>query len=281
MSRPHLDDQPLNIIDATSPNHGMFTMAKRLAAHLGPSWDVRVERQPMAMVLHDNADRRLRLHYDYKDEQHLVVLFTLDLNGKAIRETRMNLFQLPSQMAAHLQEHVLPKYRRHLDRMRHDQDWTKAQREAQRSHAKAVAERLGGEWQVANSLGSIRVEREARGRRVFGEINWWVDGHLSIELGHMTPELVEHLVDGLTEHLRRHETNRIPLGKRPKRLNYLLELMAGAGYRIDKLDLEHQKLFGDHLFKMDHRAGVGYPLVQYLLERPSVLDTAIRTLEEG
>jgi hypothetical protein len=281
MDRPHLDDQPLTIIDAMSPTHGMFTVANRVAAHLGPSWEVRIEHQPLAMVLHDNSGRRLRMHYDYKNEQHLVALFALDHHGKAVLDARMNLFQLPSHMAAHLKEHVLPKYRRHLDRMQHEQDWAKAQREAQRGHAAAVAERLGGEWQVANNLGGLRVERAARGRRVFGEINWWVDGHLSIELGHMTPELVEHLIDGLAEHLHRHETNRTPLGKRPKRLNYLLELMVAAGYRIDKLGLEHQKLFGDHLFKMDNHAGVGYPLVQYLFERPGTIDTAIRTLEEG
>lgn len=281
MNRPHLNDQPLNIEDVAAPGYGLYQLAQRLAPHLGSSWEVRPERQPLAMMLHADDDRRLRMRYVHQEERHLVQVFTLDLNGKPITDSTLNLFQLPSHMAAHLKEHVLPGYRRRLDRLRHDKEQARVQRDAIRGHAQSVADRLGNEWQVANGLGGVRTERSARGRRVFGEINWWVDGNISIELGHVTPELVERIVNGIQAHIRLHETKRIPLGKRPKRLNYLLELMVAAGYRIDELHLEHQKLFGAHLFKMDNHAGVGYPLVQYLFERPTAIDTAIRILEEG
>jgi len=281
MNRPHLDDHPLNIEDVTAPGYGLYQLAQRLASHLGSSWEVRPERQPLAMVLDSGDNRRLRMRYLYQEEQHLVQLCTLDLNGKPTTDTTMNLFQLPSQMAAHLKEHVLPGYRRFLDLLLDHKERARVQRGARRGHAESVADRLGEGWQVENSLASVRAERPARGRRIFGEINWGGDGRISIELSNVTPELVEHLVNGIQEHVRLHETNPIPLGKRPKRLNYLLELMVAAGYRIDELGLEHQKLFGAHLFKMDNHAGVGYPLVKYLFERPGTIDTAIRILEEG
>jgi hypothetical protein len=279
MNRPHLDDRPLNIEDATSLSQGIPQLAQRLAAHLGSSWEVCPEYKPLAMVLRADGDRRLRMRYVHKEEQHLVQLFTLDLNAKPIYDITMNLFQLPSHMAAHLKEHVLPNYRRRLDRLRHDREHAHALRGAHRGHAQSVADRLGNEWQVVPSLGSVRVEQPARGHRIFGEINWWTDGHISIELGRLTPELIEHIVDGIQEQVRLHERNRIAWGKRPKRLNYLLELMIGAGYRIDKLGPEHEELFGKPMFKMGLRVAPGDDLVSYVLERQDRLDRAIRVLE--
>jgi len=279
MNRPDLDDRPLTIEDATALGHGMHQLAQRVAAHLGSSWEVCPEYKPVAMVLRADGDRRLRMRYVHQEDQHLVQVFTLDLNAKPITDTMLNLFQLPSQMAAHLKEHVLPGYRRRLDRLRDDRDRARAYRSAHRGHAQSVADRLGEGWEVASTLGSVRATRPARGRTIFGEINWWVDGHISIELCNVTPEVIEHLIDGIQEQMRLHEANRIPWGNRPKRLNYLLELMVAAGYRIDKLGREHEELFGKPMFKMDLRAAPGDDLVSYVLERQDRLDRAIRVLE--
>lgn len=276
-----MHDQPLTVADLARPGHGIPALAERIAPHLGPRWHARIERRSAAVMLSTDDGLELRLYYSRISDAHEMAVTAHGPGGWSLVPVTMSLFALPSRLASQITTEVLPGYRRQIDRDRDAKARKEAAQQAQRGHAQAVADRLGTDWEVREGTYSVRVERPRKKARVFGEIHWSrKDGSMYVDLHNLPAELVEHLVDGIEAHMRRHEIDEsAALRKRPKRLNYLLELMVAAGYRIDKLGPEHEALFGRPMFKMGLRVAPGDDLVSYVLERQDRLDRAIRVLE--
>jgi hypothetical protein len=274
-------DEPLTVADLARAQHGVAALAERLAPHLGPEWRARIEHQTLTIALHTEDGLRLALRYDDTGGMHQVAVTAIAPNGGTLRRFTMNLFLLPSQMGARIRSEMLPEYRRRMTKEREAEARKNAEVDARRGHAEAIAARLGSDWRAAEGSYGPRVERPRKQTRIFGEISFSDSGRLHLDLHNLTPELIEHIVDGIAEQMKLHENGSVARGKRPKRLSQLLHLMVAAGYRIDVLADEHKKLFGDHLFKMDMRTSPGMPLVPFLFERQWALDTALRALEKG
>jgi len=274
-------DQPLTVADLPRAEHGVAALAERLAPHIGPEWRARIETRTLTIMLRTDDGLRLALRYANNGDEHQVVVTATALDGGALRTLTMNLFLLPSQMGARIRREMLPGYQRLMRKEREAEARKNAEAKARLGHAEAIAARLGSDWRAAEGTYGPRVERDRKQTRVFGEINFSDNGRLHLDLHNLTPELIEHIVDGIADQMKLHETQNVARGKRPKRLSHLLHLMVAAGYRIDVLDHEHKKLFGEHLFKMDMRTSPGMPLVPFLFDRQWALDTALRTLEKG
>lgn len=273
-------DEPLTVADLAHPQHGVARLAERLRPHLGPHWQIQVERGAFGIELYTDHGLRLAMRYTTADGQHQVAVTPVATGSHYLATLTMNLFLLPSQMAARLKTELIPEYRRRVAKDREAQLREDAERGARRGYLKAVAQRLGSDWRVAQTAYGLRVDRSRKGAHIFGEIGSTEKGDLYLDLHNLTPELVEHIVDGIAAQMDIHEPECSGSArKRPKRLSYLLELMVAHGYRIDKLDREHEKLFGTPLFKMDLGTYPGQPLVDFLLERQWALDKAIRVLE--
>jgi hypothetical protein len=269
----------LTVADAAVQGRRVRELAERIIPHLGKGWQI-----PTAsgVALEGPRDERIWLsHIRTSDGTHLLQITPATPGGRVGDTATIGLFTLPSQIADLIRTEVLPELRRRLDRARAADTRRRAEEQARRGHAQAVADRLGADWAVHEDTYSVRVERPKKKARIFGNINWSrKDGSMYLDLHNLPAELVEHLVDGIEAHMSRHEIDgQAALRKRPKRLNYLLELMVAAGYRIDKLEREHEALFGKPMFNMDLRAAPGDDLVSYVLERQDRLDRAIRVLE--
>lgn len=276
-----IHDQPLTVADLPRAERGVAALAERLAPHLGPEWRARIEHRTNTIVLRTDDGLRLTLRYANNSGEHQVEVTATAPNGSALRTFTMNLFLLPSQMGARIRGEMLPEYRRRMAKERDAEARKNAEAKARRGHAEAIAVRLGSDWRVSEGTYGPRVERGQKRSQVFGQIHFSDDGRLYLDLHNLTPELIEHIVDGIAKQMKLHESGSVARGKRPKRMSHLLHLMVAAGYRIDVLDHEHEKLFGKHLFKMDMRTSPGMPLVPFLFDRQWALDTALRALEKG
>lgn len=275
MSAP--DDQPLTVADTVQRGYGIDMLAERIAAHLGEGWSASADTS--RLVGPEGATVRLA-HAWGDDHTHLLGIYP-DLPGpmSALGE-RVNLYLLPSQLARLIETAVLPGYRQALREARDAQSRTEAEAAARRGHAEAIAARLGADWAAVEGTYSVAAERPRKRSRVYGSFHWNHDGRMYLELRNATPELFEGIADLVGAHMDRHEVDGAAwLPRRPKRLNYLLELMVAAGYRIDTLGEEHKHLFGAYLFKMDMRSAPGDDLVGYLFHHPDAIDRAIRELE--
>lgn len=275
-----MHDQPLTVADLVQPRHVLVALAERLTPHLGPEWHTRTEFGAVAVMLHTDDGLRLVMRYNYEGE-HQVTFTATTPGGEPLTTLTTNLFLLPSQMSARIKGEMLPEYRRRMLKEREAKARKEADLNARRGHAKAIAERLGDDWRVAQTAYGPCAERNRKRSRIFGQIHFSDEGRLYLDLHNLTPELIEHIVDGIADQMKLHETHNLARGKRPKRLSHLLHLMVAAGYRIDVLDHEHEQLFGTPLFKMDLGTYPGMPLVPFLFERQWALDTALRALEKG
>lgn len=274
------DNRPLTLADAAVPGHGIPALAGRIAAHLPDGWSASTTEGRGPVLLGPDQEQLRLLHgWGHQGEHLLVVSPAMPDKATVTATERINLYLLPSQAAKIIQDRVLPAYRRLLRQSREAQARNEAHDAARLRHAQAVADRLGEDWAITGGPQGIDVERAAKKARVYGRFHWSPDGRMSLDLRNVPPEVVEYVLGGVVDHMRRHESDSPAQGKRPKRLSYLLQLMVAAGYRIDQLGPEHEQLFGSPLFKMDNRAAPGHDLVDYLLERPGSIDRAIAKLE--
>lgn len=274
-------NRPLTVVDAQAPGHGLPALAERIAAHLPEGWHASTTEGRGPVLLGPGQERLRLLHgWGNQGQRLLVVSPAMPDKATVTASEYLNLYLLPSQAARIIQDRVLPPYRRVLRRSLDAQARSEAHQAARLRHAQAVADRLGEDWDLAEGPQGISVARSEQRTRVYGRFHWSPEGRLSLDLRNLPTEAVEHALAGVLDHLRRHETGRPVQGKRPQRLDYLLQLMVAAGYRIDKLSPEHKELFDPHLFKMDNRAVDGQSLVDYLLTHPGSIDRAIATFEQ-
>lgn len=290
---PTPDDRPLTVTEVrqfSAPNH---LLARKIAPHLGPAWEAAPSQDGSlrALLLGPHGETLVAYATLRRGEWEAVIrtLRPLDLpegfghfhwNGLDVP-----LATAPSQIARHIEADVLPAYRTTLTGLREELARIKADQERLRERADVLAARLGLDWRVKEHEDPLAttprsyftVERNTQQKQIFGTFT--IDQGrrgTGITLCNVDGDTLDTIVEAV---VRGQEADPHRRKRWPKNLKRALSLMHQAGYSIDRIGTVHRHLFGEYLFKMDSRVGVGYSVVTYLRERPNVVQNVIKLLD--
>lgn len=206
------DDRPLTIADIEDGVE-TFVLADRVITHLGPGWEARRMLAHDAMLMGPDGMKFLLTPYggtDYDPHQMWIGTYTLSGRPRHV-EDAINIFTLPSQIAAHLTSKLIPETRKRHEAARRQQAKVGALVEARKAFIQRIAERL--DWNSSSfkchsrdpypSL-SARVgrrrSREAPPVRLEGHVSYADNGTMTVAFAGIPEVLADQIVDLVAAH---------------------------------------------------------------------------------
>lgn len=199
-----LDDRPLTLPDLHSQYDGVELLAARVALHLGEGWSATVDL--FKVMLHGPNGELVRLTpgWGQRDERRLMITPYTPIDGKGGvtsygRPRQLNLFLLPSQIAAILKEEILPEYREHLAVQQAQANAAQRTADFQRAILHHMAARLGERWDVVDETYGPKVRCTRKTKRVWGDVqfNTIAKGQhgMFLHLRNLPPTVAAQIVD--------------------------------------------------------------------------------------
>ena len=208
-----LDDRPLTLADVHERYHGLELLAARVALYLGEDWTATVDL--FKVMLHGPARELVRFNHGWGNDNTRLLLVTaympIDSKGGATtfgNRHQLNLFMLPSQIAAIIETEILPEYRQQLaiEQARLDADQRTVQ--ARRAVLARMAARLDECWSLVDDTYGPKVVCTRKNKRIFGEFAYSTPrgkhhpiSGMRLSLYNLPPEAVAKIVDVIAGHI--------------------------------------------------------------------------------
>jgi hypothetical protein len=208
-----LDDRPLTLPDMHERYHGVELLAARVALYLGEGWTATVDL--FKVMLNGPAGEMLRLNHGWGNDNTRLLMVTaympIDSAGGATtfgRRRQLNLFLLPSQIAAVIETEILPEYQQQLAAERARLDAEQRTVQARRAALAKMAARLDERWSLVDDTYGPKVVCTRKTKRIFGEFAYSIPrgkrhpiGGMRLSLYNLPPEAVAKIVDVIAGHI--------------------------------------------------------------------------------
>jgi hypothetical protein len=204
------DDHPLNLNDVHERYNGAELLAERVAPHLGEGWTAHVDL--FKVMLHGPGGEVLRFNSGWARDDKRMLSMTpyapVDSDGGVTHfghPRRLNLFLLPSQIAAVIEEDILPAYRKRLAVEQARIAAIQRIEEAQRVTLAKMAARLGDRWDVVEKTYGLKVVCTRKTKRVWGDISFNTIAKqqhgMFLHLRNVPPAVMAQIVDVIAGHI--------------------------------------------------------------------------------
>lgn len=197
-----LDDRPLTLSDLHTNHEGVELLAERLAPHLGEGWYATVDLFKVMLRGPGGEILRLNPHFG-PQQQHLLRIRPYLSDGEGLTvcgsASQLSLFRLPSQIAAAINNEILPEYRKRLAAVQAQIDAEQRVTDAQRATLTKMAARLGDRWDLVEDTYGPKVKCTRKTKRVWGDVqfNTIAKGQhgMFLHLRNLPPAVAAQIVD--------------------------------------------------------------------------------------
>lgn len=208
-----LDDRPLTLSDMQERYHGVELLAARVALYLGEGWTATVDL--FKVMLKGPGGEMLRFMHGWGSDNTRLLMITaympIDSKGGSNsfgRRRVLNLFMLPSQIAAVVETEILPEYRQQLAAVQARLDGEQRDVQARRAVLGRMVARLDERWSLVDDTYGPKVVCTRKNKRIFGEFAYSTPrgkhrpvGGMRLSLYNLPPEAVAKIVDVIAGHI--------------------------------------------------------------------------------